>query len=533
MSDHADHFEGGCPACSADAATSFTRRGLFQGGAAALGFGSLGASAADAASSEKPTLPRADKPLVIEPSWVLAWDEGDGGGEFRLLRDHSVVVEQGHIAEIRDGHRVGNDQRLRCHGQLLTPGFISGHTHTNIVDLGRGVVGHPGAERPGRPMTTGDLLDEEDRSHLTLYRLAESLRGGCTTRFEQALSLEQGKAHLAAAQAYQTREYLSAMTPGWSRLPPIWYRDNDQALFDSESETLAEIEAIRTWSVANNNTENGRIQMQMGAHAPNTLTPKAMQAVSDAAKELGNGIHTHLSQNAREIRDIRRLWGKTPTEWIDEFGWYDGPLIVAHLRSVDPVAELPILVEKKATFGYCPWQAGVNGSTAPRWWPEALAAGMNSSIGLEFSGDYVENIKLAVMYGGARYSMLPHPEVSPVPLKKPNIWDAMRAATVNGAAIVGREDLGRIAVGAKADLVTIDVTGFLVGSGAVPPQPVYNLLFTNGLSVVHTMTEGQIQIYEGRFVLDDQQQIAQRAGAVMQKIWNEAEAADWFNPATR
>ena len=42
-----------------------------------------------------------------------------------------------------------------------------------------------------------------------------------------------------------------------------------------------------------------------------------------------------------------------------------------------------------------------------------------------------------------------------------------------------------------------------VGSGVVPPQPVYNLLFTNGLSVVHTMTEGQVQIYEGRFALDD------------------------------
>lgn len=521
-----DPFEDGCPACSAAAATSVTRRGLLQTGGAVLGLGAL-ATAAKADSHERPALPRTDKPLVIEPSWVLAWDKND----FRLLRDHSVVVEEGHIAEIRPGHRVGRDQRLRCPGQLLSPGFISGHTHTNIVDLGRGVVGYPGAE--GRPMTLGDLLDEDDRHDLTLYRLAESLRGGCTTRFEQALSLEQGKAHLAAARKYQTREYLSAMTPGWSRLPPIWYREDDQVLFDSEPETLAEIESIRAWSLANNDTESGRIQMQMGPHAPNTLTPKAMRAVSAAAQELGNGIHTHLSQNPREIRDIRRLWNKTPAEWIDEFGWYDGPLIVAHLRSVDPVAELPILAEKKANFGYCPWQAGINGTTAPRWWPEALAAGINSSIGLEFSGDYVENIKLAVFYGGARYSLLPHPDVSPVPLKKPNVWDAMRAATVNGAAIVGRDDLGRIAVGAKADLVTIDVTGFLVGSGAVPPQPVYNLLFTNGLSVVHTMTEGQIQIYQGRFALDDQQQVAERAATVMRKIWSEAEAAGWFDPATR
>ena len=75
-------------------------------------------------------------------------------------------------------------------------------------------------------------------------------------------------------------------------------------------------------------------------------------------------------------------------------------------------------MEKGATFGYCPWKGGIDGTTVPRWWPEVLAAGMNSSIRIEFSADYVENIKLAVFYGGARYSLLPHPEVSPVPLKK-------------------------------------------------------------------------------------------------------------------
>ena len=58
-------------------------------------------------------------------------------------------------------------------------------------------------------------------------------------------------------------------------------------------------------------------------------------------------------------------------------------------------------------------------TTVPRWWPEVLAAGMNASIGIEFSADYVENIKLAVLYGGARYSLLPHPDLSPVPLKNP------------------------------------------------------------------------------------------------------------------
>lgn len=498
----------------------WTRRALL-GGSAAAAFGLGAAGSALAKESGRP--PTGRKPFIIEPSWTLAWEDN----AFKLLRDHAVVVEDGHIAEISEGRRRGRDQRLSCPGQLLAPGFISGHTHTSIVAMGRGVVGVSGI--PQSPIRLADLLDEEDREVLARYRLAESLRGGCTTRFEQALSLDQAKAHLAAAQRYATREYLCAMTPGWTRLFPIWFRRDDQVLFDSEPDTLAEIAAICEWSLTNNNSNDSRVRMQMGPHAPNTLTPAAMRAVADAARELGNGIHTHLSQDAREIADIQRLWGKKPSEWIGEFGWYDGPLIAAHLRGMDPKVELPILAANNVTFGYCPWEGGISGTTVPRWWPEVLAAGVNTSIGLEFSNDYVENIKLAVMYGGARYSLLPYPDSSPVPLRNPSIWDAMRAATINGAAIVGRADLGRIAVGAKADLVSIDTTGYFVGSGAVPPQPVYNLLFANGLSVVHTMTEGNIQIYHGNLAVDDQQRVIAQAGAVMQKVWDEASAAGWFD----
>jgi len=69
------------------------------------------------------------------------------------------------------------------------------------------------------------------------------------------------------------------------------------------------------------------------------------------------------------------------------------------------------------------------------------------------SNDYVENIKLAVLYGRARAWLLA--DKSLVPLKAPTLWDAIASATLNPANGLKREDLGRIAVGAKADLCTI------------------------------------------------------------------------------
>lgn len=469
------------------------------------------------------TLPRSGEPYIIEPSWILAWNDGD----FALLRDHCVVVADSRIAEIRPSGIVSRDWRLRCQGQLLVPGFIAGHAHTTIAAALRGVVGLP--NHSGNPLQLADRLGDQDRYDLTLYRLSESLRSGCTTRFEQALSLKQAKAHLAAAVELRSREYLSAMTPGWDRVFPIWHRSKDEVLFDSEPDTLTEIAAIREWSLENNNRENGRIRMQMGPHAPNTHTPATMRAVAAAARELGNGIQIHLSQDAREVDDIRRLWRMSPARWIEQFGFFDGPVIVAHLRAADLVDEVPFLASHGVTFGYCPWEGGIAGTTMARIWPEALAAGMNTSIGTEFSNDYVEAIKLAVFYGGARFALRPYPAISPVPLKNPTIWDALRAATVNGASITRRDDLGRIQLGAKADLASIDVTGYFVGSSAVPPQPVYNLLYASGLSVVHTITDGQIQMHDRRLVVADETGINDRAARVMELLWREAANDGWFD----
>jgi cytosine/adenosine deaminase-related metal-dependent hydrolase len=96
-----------------------------------------------------------------------------------------------------------------------------------------------------------------------------------------------------------------------------------------------------------------------------------------------------------------------------------------------------------------------------------------------------------------------------------------------------RDDLGRIAVGAKADLTSIDVSRFLVGVGATPPEPLNNLLYANGLNVVNVMTEGVIQIHRGNLVVDNERRVVERGGAVVQKIWAELERMGWFTPTAR
>ena len=252
-----------------------------------------------------------------------------------------------------------------------------------------------------------------------------------------------------------------------------------------------------------------------------------MAAILAAAKELGNGIHIHLSQGANENVAVKRLWNKRPAEWLEEVGFYSQPVFAAHLIAADPALDLPVLVRYKVTFAHCPSANGAGGSSGSHPYPEALAAGLNTAIGIDtHSNDYVENIKLAVLYGRARTRLLA--DKSPVPLKAPTLWDAIASATLNPANGLKRNDLGRIAVGAKADLCTIEVSGFFTGVGTVPPEPLNNLLYANGLCVRHVMTDGNFQFYDGRMIVDDEARVLQRGGAVVAKVWEQLRTEKWF-----
>ena len=93
-----------------------------------------------------------------------------------------------------------------------------------------------------------------------------------------------------------------------------------------------------------------------------------------------------------------------------------------------------------------------------------------------------------------------------------------------------RTDIGRIEVGAKADLVSVDVTGLLVGTGAVPPEPLNNLLYANGTAARHVMTDGRLQVLDGHVVAADLDRVARRAGAAVQRLWDALEAEGFFTP---
>ncbi len=456
---------------------------------------------------------------IIDAGWILA--HGDSGSY--LVSGGSIRVKDDRIVEVTTEPLEGDGPRLSLPDQLLMPGLISGHTHVASATPTRGLI--EGGRSYSRPIKLMDQLSDQELDDLTAFNLAEVLKAGCTTQVEMSLSLRQAEAYVRVAGAWGARGYPGGMIPGTSRLDSIWFRDDDQALFDSVPGTLEEIAANLEFGKKYLNAHEGRIMPMMAPHATDTHTDETMSAIVEAADELGTGIHIHLSQRESETAAVRRLHdGMSPAQWLEKLGAFKGPFFGAHMMALDWDTDPEILKRNAAVYAHCPSAGGAGGATQP--YPEALAAGIATNIAIDtHSNDLIENIKLAVIAGKTRAKLVDAP--------LPTIWAAVDGATVVAADGLRRPDLGRIAVGAKADFISLDLSDWLVGSGALPPEPLNNLLYANGSIVRHVAVDGRFLVFDGDLTVAKEDDVLARGAVVHKKLWKQLSDEGWFTPTPR
>lgn len=490
--------------------------------AASAGSGLLAASSRRGMSATTPALSNEPaKELALEPGWLLRWE----GEEPVLERDKHVLVRDGRIEAVQNTRLPASIPRLEMENCLLMPGFISGHTHVCSGTPTRGIIEKPN-RGDVRPLELVDaLLDDAELDALTEFNLAEMVLSGCTTQVEMSCTLRQAESYARVAKRFGVRGYLGTMIPKVTRVMPIMASSSDTALEDAEPETLAEIEQYVEFALRNQGVADGRLQPMTALLGCQAQTPATMQALAEAAQRLGNGIHIHLAYTENENDLMRSRWGRTSAQWCEDFGFFDGPVFAAHFAYGDWEVDAPILLRHGAIYSHCPAVGGAGGPAQP--YAEALGHDLKVNIGIDtHANDYIENLKQGVIVGQARYHALK--DHTDLPMREPIIEDAVRGSTLYAADALRRPDLGRIAEGAQADLIAIDVSGYFVGSGTLPPEPLSHLLHANGTQVRHVMTAGIVQVRDSRLEVADSGAIMKRGGAATQRIWAALEDEGFF-----
>jgi 5-methylthioadenosine/S-adenosylhomocysteine deaminase len=196
---------------------------------------------------------------------------------------------------------------------------------------------------------------------------------------------------------------------------------------------------------------DGRITVMAGPHAPYTCSPEYLKRVSAFAKEMGIGIHIHLSESKKETEDNYNQFGKSPIKHVNDLGVFDVPTTAAHCVHLSD-EDIVILAEKGVTVIYNPGSNLKLGNGFTRV-AKLMENGVNIALGTDGSSSN-NNVN---MFEEINLAAIVNKGVNNEPTCVPAMT-ALEMATKNGAKALGLyKEIGSIETGKKADIIIIDL----------------------------------------------------------------------------
>lgn len=237
-----------------------------------------------------------------------------------------------------------------------------------------------------------------------------------------------------------------------------------------------------------------RIGVAVNPHSVYTTDGKILAACRDLALTYNLPLHIHLAESAAETASCLKLYNTRPLEWCGRNGLFDCRLMAAHLVDINK-EEIAVLAENGVFAIHNPASnMKLASGFAPA--PEMLKAGVTVGLG---SDGPASNNNLN-MFQEMRLAALIHKASAGDPSALP-AGAALDMATINGGKIMGRQDLGVLAPGMRADCAALDLTR----PHMMPMhQPVSQLVYAaSGHECQMTMVEGEIVYRDGRFARFD------------------------------
>ncbi|MCC6630216.1 MAG: amidohydrolase family protein [Chloroflexi bacterium] len=240
-----------------------------------------------------------------------------------------------------------------------------------------------------------------------------------------------------------------------------------------------------------------------------TMTLDLLRASQRAAADLDCPIRLHAAQGLHEVAYLRQWHGQNPIELLHGLGFLGPRTLIPHAWAINGHSlidstgsdELGMLADSGTTVIYCPLANGHYGSVLESF-DRYRARGVRFAIGTDtFPPDYIRVLKLGSM------------QTKAVERRRDagSIAALYRAATLGGATALGRGDLGRLAPGAKADIVAVDLGGLRTGP---IEDPIRTLIFNCGGAQVRTViVNGRIVVADGALPGLDESALRDRARA--------------------
>ncbi len=403
-----------------------------------------------------------------------------------FIRDH--VIEQ---VGPSDALPATADEVIDARGQIVIPGLVNTHHHM-YQSLTRVVRPAQDCElfewlRTLYPIWAG--LTPEHAHVSTQTAMAELLLSGCTTSADHLYIYPNGVRlddTLEAAREIGMRFHASrgSMSVGQSQggLPP-------DRVVEREADILADTQRlIERWH------DPARHAMQRIVVAPCSPFSVSRELMRDAAllaREHGVSLHTHLAENDKDIAYTRETFGCTPAEYAEQLGWVGPDVWHAHCVKLDE-AGIALFARTGTGISHCP---GSNMRLASGAAP--IRAMRDAGVKVSLAVDGSASNDSGHMLDEARLALLLQ-RVSHGPVKGPTAMTArevLEIATLGGAQVLNRDDIGALAPGMSADLVTFPLD--TIGLAGAHHDPLAALFFCHVPRVQHSIVNGRVVVRDG------------------------------------
>jgi len=457
--------------------------------------------------------------VIRDADWIVAWDATDGRHVYE--RGGDVAFAGGALVQV--GGRYGGPvaEEIPGAGRLVMPGLVDIHSHPTSEPMRKGLLDELGSPR----LYMSSLYefmpifpnDPEGTVAAVQVALCELMTSGTTTVCDLSVAFDGwldllGESGMRVCVAPMFRDAAWSTANGYT----VDYH------WDAEAGRRAFDRALRTIDLARQHP-SGRLSGMVAPSQIDTCTPELIRDAHAEAKARGLPFQIHAAQSMVEFLEMTRRHGVTPIRWLSDLGALDERSIVGHGIFLDHHSwvkwhtdeDLGILARSGAKVAHCPTVFQRRG-IALEHFGRYRKAGIEMGIGTDtYPHNMLEEIRSAAYMG----------RLVPGNVDALKTADLFHAATVGGARALGRDDIGRLAPGCRADLVLVDTTHPQMRPAR---DPLRSLVYVAAERAVRDVfVDGTRVVRDGAVVAFDHAEAAAALEEAQKRAMERAPGLDW------
>ena len=449
------------------------------------------------------------KILIKNAKAIVTCDEKDN-----VFYDSDMLIDGPKIAAIGKDIKAEDAEVIDASGKFVYPGLVNTHHHffqTFVRNMT--TIDYPN-------LTVMDWIDKIYRIfqkiddnviyYSSLTAMADLLKHGCTTAFDHQYCYTTATGKRPVDRQMEAAAQLGirySAGRGGNTLPREKGSSIPAAMVESTDEFIKDCE--RLIDKYHDAAPYAMNQIIVAPCQPINCYKDTFVESLKLARDKGVRLHTHLGEG--ESEGIKERYGVRTVEWCREMGFVGEDVFYAHAWELTP-EEYKVLAETKTGISHCPAPAVLGGFPILDI-KKFTEMGILVSLGCDGSATNDSSNELDAL----RMAYLMQSYHTKERGGCTSAYDMLKVATINGAKMLGRPELGSLEIEKGADLFMIDTNKLELTGALHDPK---NMLARVGVTgpVWMTMVNGKVVYKDGHLPGVDEEKLAREGEEVCTKV---------------